>query len=118
MMSNMTNMDQLTQLTALLEQFSALGERFVLSLEKIAASLAGVDETYKRQIGKQYPERTGEIRNAVVSRVPTQEDRAMEEQGASNKPIDDWLSEPLEDEDEDEDLGVREREWLTRNLRK
>jgi len=92
------------------DQVNALVERFVLSFEKIATALEGLDETYKRHYNRQYPEK-GPVREAIVTRVPTKEDRIKEAHGASDRPIDDWLEEL---EGQDEDLGVREREWLER----
>jgi hypothetical protein len=110
-----TNMDEVTQLTGILQQIVSLQDRFVLSFEKIASSLALIGETYQKQTAKQYPDRSGEIREAVVSRVPTQEDLVREAQGASNEPIGEWLSEVAEEEEED--IGTREREWLEREDR-
>lgn len=112
-----TNMDEVTQLTGILQQIVSLQDRFVLSFEKIASSLALIGETYQKQTAKQYPDRSGEVREAVVSRVPTQEDRIREEQGASGEPIGKWLSEVVEEESEEEDIGTREREWLERKDR-
>jgi hypothetical protein len=87
----------------------SLAERLVLSFEKMASALEGLNETQRRSFAKQFPER-GEIREAVVSRVPTAEDRIRESQGASGTSLDEWLS-GIEEESE-EDIGVREREWL------
>ena len=111
----MRNIEPITRLSRQLEELGALGERFVLSCEKIAIALTEINETYKRQAARQFPERTGEIRDAVLSRVPTEEDRLREAQGASSQPIGQWLSESLEDQETEEDIGVREREWLKRH---
>jgi hypothetical protein len=93
------------------DQQNAFIERFVVAWEKIAGALGDLNETYRRHFEKLYPERK-EFRDAVVSRVPTQEDRIREAQGASGKPLDEWLSEVEDEEAESEFVGVREREWL------
>lgn len=89
-----------------------LENRLVLSFEKMARALDGLNETYKRHYAKEYPDRP--FREAVVTRVPTEEDKIREAQGAGGNSIDKWLSD-LEDEEEQEreqDIGVRERQWL------
>lgn len=93
------------------DQLNAFVERFVLSFEKIALALEGLDETYRRHLDKLYPERK-DRREAVVTRVKTEEDRIREAQGADGKPLDQWLSEVEDEEQEREFAGVREREWL------
>ena len=90
------------------DQLNSFCERFVVSFEKIAFALEGLNETYRQIYEKQFPERR-EVREAVVSRVPTEEDRIREAQGASNMSIGDWLSDIAEQED---NIGVREREWI------
>jgi hypothetical protein len=93
------------------DQQNAFVERFVLSWEKLAAALEGLNETYRRQFEKHHPERP-QRREAVVSRVQTEEDRLREAQGASTQPLNDWLSEVEDEEEGREFVGVREREWL------
>jgi hypothetical protein len=93
------------------DQLNSFVERFVLSFEKIATALEGLDETYRRHLEKLYPER-GEFREAVVTRVKTEEDRIREAHGASDKPLDEWLSEVENEEEESEFIGIRERRWL------
>lgn len=107
----MNSDDQLNSLIGVLRDMRVTGERFVLSFDKIAQAMAGIHETYKEQVAKQFPQRSAEVREAVVTRVPTQEDRIREQQGASIAPIADWLD--LEAGEED-DIGVREREWLAK----
>jgi hypothetical protein len=100
------------------EQINVFAERLVLSFEKVALALEGLNETYRRQFAKQYPERR-EVREAIVTRVPTREDKIREEQGASDRPLSEWLSD-IEDEEESagaDDIGVREREWLAAQRR-
>lgn len=90
-------------------QLLALAGRFVSAFERIAISLEGINETHRQQFQRQYPEKR-EVREAILSRVPSEEDRLREEQGASSQPIDEWLGEL--DEETKQDIGVREREWL------
>ena len=84
-------------------------ERLVTAFEQIATALTGIHDTKEKQFGKQWPERK-EVREAVYSRVPTEEDRIREGQGASNQPIpiEDWYS----DLGEPELVGERERAFL------
>jgi hypothetical protein len=77
-----------------------LEERFVTAMEQIAEALAGIHDTQKKRFAKQWPE-PGKKREAIVTRVPTEEDLIREEQGASNEPIEEWI-------------GFREREFLER----
>jgi hypothetical protein len=93
------------------DQLNSFTERFVLSFEKIGTALEGLNETYRRHFEKLYPE-PRPIREAVVTRAKSAEDKLREEQGASTKPLDQWLSEVEDEEAEGEFVGVREREWL------
>jgi hypothetical protein len=99
------------------DQMNAFVERFVLSFEKIGTALEGLNETYRRHLDKHYPARP-ERREAVVSRVQTEEDKIREAQGASAEPLDQWLSEVEDEEAEREFVGVRERNWLDAQKRK
>jgi hypothetical protein len=83
----------------------------MVSFEQIATAIGGISEAYKKQVERQYPDRQ-QFREAKVTRVPSEEDRIREAQGASDAPIDQWLGEDIE-----EDIGVREREWIERNAR-
>lgn len=75
-----------------------LDERLVAAFEQIADALAGINDTQKRQFAKQWPEPT-KRREAIITRVPTEEDLIREEQGASDEPIEEWI-------------GLREKEFL------
>lgn len=86
-------------------------ERLVLAFEQIATALTGIDDTRKKQFAKQWPERK-EVREAVVSRLPSEEDRIRAEHGAGSESLEEWLS-TLE---EDEAIGPREREFCKRQL--
>lgn len=81
-------------------------ERLVAAFEQIATALTGIHDTEEKQFGKQWPERR-EVREAVYSRIPTEEDRIREEQGASGGSLKEWLTPP-----EDEPIGERERAFL------
>jgi hypothetical protein len=91
----------------------SLVERLVVSQERLATALEGLNETYRRHYDRQYPERR-QVRDAVVTRVPTEEDRLREAQGGSaTRPLSEWLSEVQDEEEESEYIGVRERDWLS-----
>ena len=77
-----------------------LDERLVAAFEQIAEALAGIDDTQKKQFVRQWPE-PGKRREAIVTRVPSEEDLIREEQGASDEPIEEWI-------------GIREKEFLGR----
>jgi hypothetical protein len=93
------------------DQEMMFSERLVASFERIATALEGLHETYRWQYKKQYPQRR-EVREAVVTRVQNEEDRIREAQGTDGRPIDRWLSEVEDEEEEGGFAGVRERAWL------
>jgi hypothetical protein len=99
------------------DQRNAFVERFVLSFEKMATAMEGLSETYRRHIENLYPKHR-EYREAVVTRVQTEEDRIREAHGASNEPLEDWLGEVEDEEIEKEFVGVREREWIDAQAQK
>ncbi len=76
-------------------------ERLVLAFERIATALEGIHDQGQKAVGKLWPERKGPS-EAIVSRVPTDEDKIREAHGASDKPIGEWLT------DVDEYVGPRE----------
>lgn len=82
-------------------------ERLVVAFESIAKSLAGIDESAKKAVSRVWPE-PKEPRQAVVSRVATEEDRIREAQGSSTEPITEWLSEIKEEPF----IGEREKAFL------
>ena len=90
---------------------ASLLERFVVCFESIAKGLGDFNETYRRHLERLHPERK-EYREAHVTRVKNEDDRIREAQGASGQPLDQWLSEVEDEEEENEFIGVREREWL------
>jgi hypothetical protein len=89
-----------------------LNEKLVSAIEGIAKALGGLHEEAK-QAGKRYWPEPREQREAVLSRVPTEEDRIKERQGAgANVPIEQWLTELGDPEGADSEyIGEREREW-------
>jgi len=82
--------------------------RLVVAFEQIAEALTGIHETNERQFAKQWPE-PRERREAVVTRVPTEEDLIREKHGSSEESLEQWLIPPDEDI-----IGPREREFLAR----
>ena len=60
-----------------------MDERLIAALESIAISL-------RRWVDGAYPEKKA-VREAVVTHVPTEEDRALEAQGAGDDPIEEWI---------------------------
>jgi hypothetical protein len=89
---------------------SELDERFVLAVEHIAAALEGLHVTRQKEFERQFPD-PQRFREAVVTRVPTEEERIREAQGSSANTIEEWLGEL----DEEEVIGLREREFLERS---
>ncbi len=83
-------------------------ERFVVSFESIARSLEGLNDTAERAFNKQFPE-PSLPREAVITRVRSDQDKLREAQGASDQPSGEWLSGIVKGR---EFIGVREREFL------
>lgn len=81
-----------------------------LSLKRIAVALEGLRDAAQKTTDRLWPER--EQREAVVTRIPTEEDKLREQQGASDKPIRDWLGDDFGGQSEDEFIGERERAFL------
>lgn len=86
-------------------------ERLVIAFESIAKSLAGIDESVKKAISKYSPE-PREPRQAVVTRVPNEDDRNRSAQGASEEPIKEWLADLG-----GEFIGEREKAFLEEQKR-
>jgi len=84
---------------------------FAEAFRSLADTARSAYEEGKRVSERLWPERPEKQREAKVSRVPTAEDRAKEDQGAADtRPISQWLS--LDEELAEPRLGPREREWL------
>lgn len=85
--------------------------RLADSMGKIAEALAGLNDTAKRAYERQFPEQRSPV-EAVFSRVPSDEDKILEAQGATDRrPIRDWLG-GIPVDDPEEYIGEREREFL------
>jgi hypothetical protein len=88
-------------------------ERLVVAFEQIALTLRGIHDTGQKEFARRWPERK-EVREAVVTRIPTDEDRIREEHGAGgDEPLQDWLNLPPEGEW----IGLREQEFNARTER-
>lgn len=88
-------------------------ERLVKSWEAIAAGLGVFNEIARSAISKQWPD-PRERRDAVVSTLPTPEEKLKAQTGNTTGPIEDWLGEF----DGEEEPGPREKEFLARQARK
>jgi hypothetical protein len=84
-------------------------ERLVIAFEKIAEGMTGIHEEIIRA-GKRYWPEPGQQREAVLSRVPNEEDEARKRLGISDGPIEDWLD--LGDPESEESIGERSAQWI------
>ena len=85
-------------------------DRLVLAWDRIGIALEGLHEEIKRA-GKRYWPEPGQQREVIVSRVLTEEDRIRERQGI-NIPIEQWLRNLPEPEEDPRIIGERSRQWL------
>lgn len=90
----------------------ALFLRLVVCFESLAQSMAGINATKQKEFAKQYPE-AKPVRDAVVTRIPNEEDKILQAQGVDGTPLEKWLSLP----EEEEFIGEREREYLEKQKR-
>ena len=91
---------------------SVVAERLAASFDKIAVALEGLHEE-ARKAGKRYWPEPGQQKEAIVSHVPTEEDRIRERQGIDEgKPIDEWLSDLGDPEGDAGIVGERSRQWI------
>jgi hypothetical protein len=86
-------------------------ERLVVSFESIAESLKGLHEEAKRA-GIRFWPGPKEQKQAVVSKVESDDERAKRNQGARKRTIADAIDPNAEDEDTEEFIGERTRRWL------
>lgn len=88
-------------------------ERLASSFDKIATALEGIHEEVRKS-GKRYWPEPGQQKEAILSRVPTEEDKIKERQGIdSSIPIDQWLTDIGDPEGEDLGIvGERSRQWF------
>lgn len=82
-------------------------ERLVLAWEGLVKAVGDLNETARSAISKQWPE-ARKPAEAIISRVPTAEDKIKKETGNTDGPIDEWLGEF----DSEEEIGPREREFI------
>lgn len=87
-------------------------ERLVVSFESIAASLKDLHEEAKRA-GSRYWPGPREQRDAIISRVETDEERELKAQGARRRNISDIIDPSIEEEPEEnyDIIGDRTRQW-------
>ena len=75
---------------------------------RIARSLEGLEQSAKKAVDNLWPE-AKKPREAVVTHVPTEEEKLKQRQQGTESSGDDWLKELGADEPF---IGEREREWL------
>lgn len=83
----------------------------VLAFERIANALEGLHEEAKRA-GIRFWPGPKEQKQAVVSKVESDDERAKRNQGARKRTIADAIDPNAEDEDTEEFIGERTRRWL------
>lgn len=93
------------------ERLIQSAETFSKSTEVFADAVKGIYEEAKRLSHRFWPERT-ERRDAITTHVPTAEDKAREDQGATDtRPVREWST---SFDDDGPIIGVREREFIER----
>ena len=96
------------------ERLVKAAEMFALASSVFATAIKGIHEEAKRVSNRLWPERT-QLREAVVTRIPTAEDKAREEQGATDtRPVREWATSFGDDSESGPVIGTREREYLSR----
>lgn len=94
------------------EELIDLLRRFITSFEMIAVAVKGTYEEAKRVSNRFWPERS-ELRDARVTRVPNERDKALEEQGATDtRPVREWASSFQDESPYDSVVGLRERQYI------
>jgi hypothetical protein len=86
-------------------------ERFVVAFELIASSLKGLHEELRRA-GYRYWAQPREQKEAVVSRVESDDERSRRNQGARRRTIEEVIDPNADEEDSEEYVGERTRQWL------
>jgi hypothetical protein len=85
-----------------------IASAFADALLRLARAMEGIDDSAKRAVDKQWPDQRAP-RAAVVSHVPTEDEKLKEAQGGTAESIEDWLQLPA---DHPSFQGSREREFL------
>jgi len=65
-------------------------ERIATALEQIAKSLAAWCILESAKFDKQYPVKAN-VRDATITRTPSDEDKLLESLGATNEPLEEWI---------------------------
>ena len=65
-------------------------ERIASALEQISKSLATWCILESAKFDKQYPVKAN-VRDATITRTPSDEDKLLESLGATNEPLEDWI---------------------------
>jgi hypothetical protein len=87
-----------------------IADRLVVAFESIGESLKGLNESVKRAGNRYWPEPRGP-REAILSRVETDEDRAKKALGDTDQPINEWLTD-LGDPEEGDHTFDRTRQYI------
>ena len=85
-------------------------ERLVAAWEALAKGLGELNEIARAAIAKQWP-KPKPVREAVISKLPTAEDKLRKETGNTDGSVEEWLGEF----DSEEEIGPREKEFLERS---
>lgn len=89
-------------------------EKLVLSFESIADSFKGVHDEAQRAGRRFWPKRGAAV-EAVVTRVPNELDKILDEQGANDRrSVHAWTTDIGDEPEPEETIGAREREFLER----
>jgi hypothetical protein len=90
-----------------------LNERIVIAYERIALALEGLRDEAKKA-GAIYWPLPKEQREAVLTRVETDQERELRMQGARRRTIEEVVD-PNVEEPEEEYIGPRTRQWMKDN---
>jgi hypothetical protein len=85
-------------------------ERLLVSLERIASAFEGLHEEAKRAGAFYWPQKQVQ-KEAIVTRVETDDERELKMQGARRRTIEEVVD-PNVEESEDEYVGARTKQWL------
>ena len=75
-------------------------ERLTLAFERIADSLVKLATLSENRFDKEYPAKKVPL-DVTLTRIPNEEDRIREDQGATGEPLEEWI-------------GIREKEVIER----
>jgi len=88
-------------------------ERLVVAWEAMAKGVGELNEIARSAISKQWPD-ARERRAAVVTTIPSAEDKIKEQTGNTSGSVEEWLGEF----DPEEEIGPREKEFIARQAKK